>query len=86
MKILKLNERKRKPSPNEKKFEKLLVDNGFEILGVREYADGNEYLISKDNVELDNVMLWDSNRLNVEKTFEMIVKTFEMKKQLQNYL
>lgn len=85
MKTLKLSERTRKPSNNERRFEKLLVDAGFEITGIREYNDRAEYVISKDGLSMDNVTLWDSNRIKVKACFEMTLKCFEQLKLLEEY-
>jgi hypothetical protein len=83
MKTIKLSERTRKPSPNEKKFEKMLIASGFEITGIKEYSDRSEYRIKKDDVEMDNVTLWDSNRIKVKECFEFTLKSFEQQKQLK---
>ena len=85
MKLLKLSERKRTPSPHEKRFEKMLFEEGFEILGIREYKDRAEYKITKDGIDLDFVTLFDSNRIKVKNVFEATLKCYEMTKKLKEH-
>lgn len=64
----------------EAEFEKLLNDNGFEIVGVCEYVTLTDYLIKKDNVEVNWRVHKDT--FNVEKFYESFVDYFNTRKQL----
>ena len=44
-------ERKWEMNKVEIRFEKLLKENGFEVIGIKEFVSKTDYLIRKDNVE-----------------------------------
>lgn len=46
-------ERKWEKNPAETEFEHLLNENGFVVLGIREYVSKTEYLIEKDDFKCE---------------------------------
>ena len=70
-------ERKWDKHPREERFEQLLADNGFTVLGIREYQSKTDYLIEKDGIKQEYA-LWHTNKssaLQNYKCFEMFYNT-----------
>lgn len=70
--------RKCEATREEAKFEKLLSENGYEVVGVREFTTLTDYLIRKGNVELEWRMPREP-KLNGEGMFKQMVECFRLK-------
>lgn len=72
-------ERKWELGKHEIKFEKLLKENNFNILGWKEYVSKTVYLVEKDDCIIEVELLNDS-RIKVNDFFKSFVRSWEIKK------
>lgn len=77
-------ERKWEATKEELEFEKLLKENGYEIIDIKEYQSKTKYKISKDGLEYNSYFEFPLvPKAKAEVRFEFFVKCFESHKELQ---
>ena len=74
-------ERKWDRTKMEISFEKLLEENGYAVVGFKEYVGMTDYLISKNGTEFEWRVYNDKNA-NAKKTFASFESAFDMKLKL----
>lgn len=75
-------ERKWEKNPAEIEFERLVKENGFVVLGVREYVSKTEYLIEKDNYKCEYAVHHvDTKKSHGIECYKNFVRYFEITKE-----
>ena len=70
------------PSKEQINFENLLKENGYEILGAKEYSTKTDYLITKDGTEIEHSIEHvgkDASKAH----FSTLQRRFEVKREVE---
>lgn len=78
-------ERKYEPTKPEMRFEELLKNNGFNILGVIEYNSKTDYLIEKDNFACEySIHRVDNVAKRGDRCYNLFNEFYDLKKRIHN--
>ena len=72
-----MKDRKWEMSKQEIEFEKILKDNGVEILDVKEYKTKTKYTLKKNGTEIQ-IELPLSNQINIKGFTKMVLENLKM--------
>lgn len=76
-------ERQYEATRAEEEFENLLITDGFDILGYREFAGFTEYLISKNDIKFE-WRVWREPNVNGKNVYKMFKDCYELRTQIDN--
>lgn len=77
------SERKWEASNTEKRFEQLLAEHGYVVVGIKEYISKTEYLIFRDGIEhTASIRAVDTSSKRGDTYFEMFEYSFDLKKKI----
>ena len=71
--------RKWEPSKVEVKFEELLKDNGFILVGIKEYSSLTDYLIEKDSIQT-TFRINHTDKITGKKCYENFLRSYQISK------
>ena len=77
-----LSQRKWDASKTEKEFEQILTDNGFIIVGIKEYTTMTDYKAGKDGVFQD-YRLYHNGTVSAKEHFKGFISFFNIRKEYE---
>ena len=77
-----LNKRKWDASKIELEFEKLVSDNGFMIVGIKEYKTQTNYHIGKDGI-FQEFMIYHTGQVSAKDLFDGFLRFYDIRKQYE---
>ena len=74
-----LTERKWECTKAQQGFEDLLKENGYKILGYREYCSKTEYKVEKNGIEIEYAVFSDLKHSDTKHAFKCFVDYYNLK-------
>lgn len=79
---IKPQDRRYDVSKTEKKFEEIVSQNGFSVIGVKEFIGKTDYLLERDGIWVESSIYMDKD-VNANKIADMVIKSFTTKRELE---
>lgn len=63
-------------------FEHLLADNGFKVLGIKEYTAQTDYQIEKDGI-IQEYVVYHTGKISAKELYEGFLRFYDIRKQYE---